>query len=234
MLKQEVFGWAFIGFSVLSLIQSAHAGLINGDFEQPVLGTGVETTLNFVTPPAIPGWQTTASDQKIEVWAHDFNGVPAYSGNQHVELNAFEVSTLYQDVPGIAASSIVGYQFAHRGRIGVDTMALTVTDLGADNLFGGGDDTVLFTHQFSDGNTSWGFYTGTGISALGNTTRFAFESVSAAGGDQAIGNFLDAADFGVGVAAPEPSTLFLLGSGLAAVLGFSYWRRNASTCPGKR
>ncbi|MDD5037647.1 MAG: PEP-CTERM sorting domain-containing protein [Methylococcaceae bacterium] len=51
--------------------------------------------------------------------------------------------------------------------------------------------------------------------ALGNSVHFAYASVSAAGGNPSIGNFLDAADFGVGVGiVPEPATLSMFLGGL--------------------
>ncbi|MDO9227761.1 MAG: PEP-CTERM sorting domain-containing protein [Pseudomonadota bacterium] len=170
----------------------------------------------------IPGWQTTASDNKIEIWSDSFQGIAAYEGTQFAELNAYEVSTLYQDVTGIASGSLVGFQFAHRGRLGVDVLRLSIIDLGLDSLIGGGDDTTLFSNQYSTGNNAWAFYTSAGeapIIALGNNVRFAYESISAAGGNPAISNFLDAADFGVGVAVasvPEPSSIALL---LLGVMG---------------
>ena len=191
------------------------AALINGGFENPAFGGGV----NYVTDTSMAGWRTTATDHQIEYWSHGFLGVTSYEGNQHVELNAYQVSTLYQDVAGIAAGSTVGYEFAHRGRAGVDSMRLTITDLGANNAIGGGDDTVLFTQLFTDGNTAWSFYSnGAALTALGNTMRFAYESVSAAGGPT-VGNFLDAVAFGVGVAAPvpEPTSIALSLLGLAGV-----------------
>ena len=50
--------------------------------------------------------------------------------------------------------------------------------------------------------------------------RFSFVSISAAGGNQAIGNFLDNVSFGVGVngIVPEPATCMLLSCGLAGVM----------------
>ena len=205
----------------LAALATAQASLINGSFEDPRLSPGVPDF--FLLPESsVPGWQTTASDDIIEIWTDGFLGVPSYAGDQHAELNATEVSTLFQDAPGIPVGSVVGFEFAHRGRLGVDTMRLTITDLGSDNVPGVGNDTVLFTKIYSDGNTAWGFYTSMGeapIIALGNTTRFAYESVSAAGGDRTFGNFIDAADFGVGVAAvPEPSTILLVGIGLAGLV----------------
>ena len=207
----------------LLMISGANAGLVNGGFELPGLPVN---GITITDASNVPGWSTTATDNKIEIWSTAFNGVTAYQGNQFAELNANQVSTLYQNASGIAAGSLVGYQFAHRGRAGTDVMRFQLTDLGLDGIFGTGDDTVLFSTTATDGNTAWGFYSGTGIVALGNTVRFSFISVSAAGG-ATVGNFLDAADFGVGVGnVPEPGSVALVGLALAA-LGASLRRKAA-------
>ena len=200
-----------------------NAGLINGSFELPDFADG---SLNF--PAAIPGWQTT--DVAFEVWGTGFLGVPSFDGNQHVELNAFIAGTLFQDVAGISAGAQVGFEFAHRGRATTETMNLTITDLGIDNLLGGGDDMELFNNNYMATPAAWVFNTSIGesaIFALGNTVRFAYSAV----GGTAVGNFLDAADFGTDVNVcgvpgtpdcnvPEPGTLVLFGVSLAG-LGFA-------------
>ena len=196
--------------------------IINGSFEVPAFST---TTASLVNAGSVPGWDTTAANNLIEIWANGFGGFPSAAGAQHAELNATQVSTLYQDVTGIPANATVGYSFAHRGRLGVDTMALQISDLGTDNAAGGigsAADTVLFTQTYSTGNTAWVQYSAPTISALtlGNDMRFAFVSISAAGGNQAIGNFLDNVSFGVGVSGvvPEPTTCVLTSVGLAGVM----------------
>lgn len=201
----------------------ASAGLVDGSFEGYGIAAG---TFGFRTDTSFAGWRTTATDHQLEIWGTGFNGVPSYSGRNFAELNANQVSTLYQDVSPIAAGSLLDFHFAHRGRQGVDVMRLTITDYGIDNAFGTADDVVLFTRTYSDGNTAWGFYTNPApIVALGHAIRFAYQSVSATGSNPAIGNFLDAADFGVGVnAVPEPSTFALVALGLAGV-GFYRSRR---------
>jgi len=205
--------------AAFALTPAAKAGLINGGFESPPVSPG-----SITFPATIPGWSTT--DSAFEIWGNGALGVPAYEGNQFAELNAFIAGTLSQDVSGIAAGARVGFEFAHRGRAGVDTMRFTLTDLGVDGVLGGGNDTLLFTKDYNDGTAAWGFYDASAeapIYALGNTVRFSYQALSAAGGNPAIGNFLDAADFGVGVGGvPAPdagSTLALLSLAAAALSG---------------
>ncbi|GAA2690181.1 hypothetical protein GCM10009864_75300 [Streptomyces lunalinharesii] len=134
----------------------------------------------------VPGWLTTASDHLIELWQSGFNGVPSADGAQFAELNANEVSTLYQDLPTTPGTKLY-WRLYHRGRLGDDTMAL---DIGAPGA-------TVEQRRFTDGNTAWGYYTGTYTVPAGQTlTRFAFRSISAAGGNRSIGNFLDGIFFG--------------------------------------
>ena len=132
-------------------------------------------------------------------------GVKAHEGNQFVELNAKEYATLYRDSTGIEQDAVFEFSFAHRGRNGDDTLKLTITDLGADNLIGGGDDKEFFTKEYTTGKDAWAVCDSTTeptITALGNKVRFAYSAVFATGGkgsDKTEGNFLDAAVFGVGV-----------------------------------
>ena len=205
--------------SIATSTSEAQAGLINGGLELPDLGTS--PILQQLPPANVPGWQTT--DSLIEIWVNGFRGVPAYQGKQFAEINANINGTLFQNVSGIAAGSQVGFTFAHRARQGTDVMALTITDLGSDNLPGGGNDTVLFTKQYSATASAWVQNTSAGeasIIALGNNIRFAYSAISTGSGNISIGNFFDAADFGVGVGVtvPEPSTI--LGLGLVTLVGF--------------
>ncbi|MFJ9422137.1 CARDB domain-containing protein [Streptomyces sp. NPDC101249] len=162
--------------------------LANGSFEQPgvtnyeILPDSSQTQ----APKRVPGWRTTASDHMIELWHTGFNGVPSAEGLQFAELNANEVATLYQDLPTTPGTKLY-WRLYHRGRQGQDTMAL---DIGAPG-------SAVEQRKFTDGNTAWGYYTGTYTVPAGqNLTRFAFRSVSAAGGNRSIGNFLDGVFFG--------------------------------------
>ncbi|MFD9378674.1 CARDB domain-containing protein [Streptomyces sp. NPDC059999] len=162
--------------------------LANGSFEEPSV-TGVEIlpdASQTQAPKRVPGWLTTASDHRIELWHSGFQGVPAAEGAQFAELNANEVSTLYQDLPTTPGTKLY-WRLYHRGRQGDDTMAL---DIGAPG-------STSEQRRFTDGNTAWGYYTGTYTVPAGQAlTRFAFRSISAAGGNRGIGNFLDGIFFG--------------------------------------
>lgn len=224
MRNLKAVGTSLVSFFVMALglgiASSAQAeGLINGSFEQPVLPPG--PNYKFINEASVPGWQTTATDNLIEIWANGFLGVISSDGNQHAELNATQSSTLFQDATDIAAGSQVGFTFDHRARVGVDTMQLTITDLGVDNLRGGVEtaaDTVLFQKQYSTGTADWATYDSfleAPIFALGNNIRFAYSAISTGSGNASIGNFIDNADFGVNVATslvqtPEPASILSL------------------------
>jgi hypothetical protein len=169
----------FIVFNY-SIVNAQCNLLCNTDFENNQIAG---TTVTIQDASFIPCWGTTAPDNKIEVWANGFNGVPSYSGNQFIELNAFYVSTLYQNF-SVAPGTSITVSFAHRGRAGVDTMSVGIGPVG-------GPYTILGT--YGDGNTAWGYYTVGYVipSGLGSNYTLRFNSVYATGGNQAIGNFLD-------------------------------------------
>ncbi|MFM2306816.1 MAG: hypothetical protein RLZZ367_1485 [Bacteroidota bacterium] len=157
--------------------------LVNGGFEQPVIGS---TNVGYYTNSQVPGWETTSTDTTIELWANNFNGVPAYSGAQHAEINYTQFSALYQDVPTTPGDILVWY-CAHRGRLGTDVMEVRIGDPNG---------TLVPQGQYTTGNTAWAVYSGTYIVPAGQTTsRFAFQAVSSAGGNPGAGNFLDEVTF---------------------------------------
>lgn len=187
---------AMLALSALTQAQS-RTGLTNPGFEEPTIANDT-----FEIVKKIPGWQTT--DTHFEIWGTGFNKVKAYEGSQFAELNAYKDGALYQDSADIEKGAVVEFSFAHRGRNGEDTMQLTITDLGANNQQGGGDDKLLFSKPYTTGNSDWSVYKSTSepkILALGNTVRFSYTAIKTTGGaaDKSEGNFLDAADFGVGV-----------------------------------
>jgi hypothetical protein len=70
---------------------------------------------------------------------------------------------------------------------------------------GGGDDLELFAKEYTTGKDAWAVYnsrTEPEIKAIGNKVRFAYTAIRATGGkgpENTEGNFLDSAEFGVGV-----------------------------------
>jgi hypothetical protein len=226
--KLSIAALTLITVASITDAQSAQAsGLVNGGFESPDLGNG--PTVGQVNP-ALTGWKTT--DTTIEIWANGFNGVTAAQGTQFAEINANINGTLFQDVTGIAAGQEVGFEFFHRARVGTDVMKLTITDLGLNGIFGGGDDTTLFAKNYSATTAAWVKNTNAGeapIITLGNNLRFAYSAVSTGSGNPSVGNFLDAASFGLGVGAvntkvPEPASI--LGLLTFGALGVTSLKRN--------
>lgn len=226
--------------AVLAMAGAAQAGFVNGSFESP-LGGGAESdptwvNHNFVVTNQanVPNWLTTSPTGNIEIWRQPGPygiGFYAVEGERYAELNGDAIGALFQDVTGIPAGVEVGWRLSHRGRTGIDTMSLTITDLGADNLLGGvgaNEDQVMFTRLFSTDSTVWVTYQSySSFVTRGNTMRFEFGAVSTANGNPTTGNLLDAVDFGTHLVVPEPAALLLTGLALAGVAGASARRRKA-------
>lgn len=161
------------------------AQLVNGGFEEPSFGPN--PTFGSRTDDQVPGWKTTASDHRIEFWTNGYLGIPSARNNQFVELNANEISTLYQDV-ATTPGEILNWELAHRGRNGVDTMNVVAGPIGGPYI-------VIAT--LSDDNSAWVYHDGAYTVPAGQTTtRYGFQAVSSAGGNLTQGNFLDDISFG--------------------------------------
>ena len=66
----------------------------NGSFETPV----IVPAWQHVNETLVPGWETTATDNLIEICRTGFAGTTAQEGDQFVELNASQTSTLFSNI----------------------------------------------------------------------------------------------------------------------------------------
>ena len=150
----------------------------NGSFEEPVIPGDRYKQVNADT---VPFWETTSTLNLIEIWKDGFKSVPAYEGDQFIEMNAREVASLYQDI-ATTPGDIISWRIAHRGRNGVDEANVSVGAPGA----------LISAGTMSDGNSAWGVYSGLYTVPAGQTTtRISFDSISASGNNPSVGNFID-------------------------------------------
>lgn len=179
---------------------------INPDFEDPVIVQSGWPT--FLDASLVPGWQTTAGDNQIEIWPNSNNGggVMAYSGNQYIELNANVTSGVYQDYSTPIDGIVFTYSFAHSARnsasFGFDVVGVYAGPPGGP--------LVELAQYSSEVFTGWHLYTGNYTVPLGQpVTRFEFRAVSTASGNTTVGNFLDAIEFTSNFGIASDPELFL-------------------------
>jgi hypothetical protein len=198
---------SLVGLSVVAVAPTLAAScgsnsptLQDGGFEAPVIDP---SSFSQLDASLVPPWQTTDSQNEIEIWSTGFRGVPSDEGNQFAELNANSPGTLYQDVvttPG----DMMTWTLEHRGRLGSDTMKVLIGDAATADVT---SDTGwnFISGDLTDDTSGWGLHTAPYVVPAGQTcTRFAFRAVSAAGGNPSIGNFLDAVAFQIATP-PSPS-----------------------------
>ncbi len=116
--------------------------LVNPGFEDVVITKSYATMkgANASSPTSGIGWCTTASDYLVEIGSLKYgnaygldieiettvlNAPSIREGNQFVELNANEESSLYQIV-NTEPGKMYRWSLSHRGRTDVDTMALII------------------------------------------------------------------------------------------------------------
>ena len=165
-----------------TVVASLPNNFCNSGFEAPC---GVPPGgMSFVNQTNFSCWNTTASDGIIEVWSTGNEGVASYSGTQFIELNANEVSTLYQNFSAIPGT-LINLSFAHRGRFsGTDVLEVQVGPVGGPYVSLG---------QYSAQSTSWVFNTTSYTIPNGTNTNYTirFVSISSGSGNSTVGNFLD-------------------------------------------
>jgi uncharacterized repeat protein (TIGR01451 family) len=177
--------------------------MTNGGFEQPDLTLAspaphepFQANIKAYNESNVPGWLSSA-DNFIELWrTGNTFGVSAYEGQQFVELNAYTNSSLYQDV-ATTPGSVITWQFAHRGRAGVDTMNLKIGPPGATVVQINPTATTAPLTSFKTDKNAWKLYQGKYTVPAGQTTtRFEYAAISTAGGNVSVGNLIDAVRFG--------------------------------------
>lgn len=187
LIKRFTLGCLFTCFVSTASAQVCSA-ICNSGFEGMQLLT--PNTMGLFTQNNVPCWKTTASDSIIEIWATGYFGVPSYSGNQFAEVNGNTIATLYQNFTATPGSTASG-SFAHRGKLGIDEVSVSIGPVG-------GPYTIVDT--FSAGNTAWVNHSFSYTFPNNANTNYSlrFNSVSAAGGNQVQGNFLDAVKMTLG------------------------------------
>lgn len=156
----------------------APVALENGSFETPTIAAN---SWSSVLKSAVPGWETSATDNRIEIWRSPFQGVPVPQGSQFAEINANQRATMFQDVATTPGETI-RWQVQHRGRTGVDVMEVRL----------GAPDATLALQTTASTGLTWTTYSGLYTVPAGQTTtRLAFVSISSANGNATFGNFID-------------------------------------------
>ena len=203
--------------------------IVNPSFELPFTGARAASinpffaSTNWIAVDAgeIPGWETTHpivtngcpaggsitpayNCTPIELWANNFLGVVPAQGIVLAELNAYQLSKLFQNICMNSGESF-SFNFAHRGRSGADRAQLqigassvvldvTTNTAGTGVINAGGGAVGTSATGIAGGWTRYaGNYTYTGANGV---QPLGFSAISSAGG-AGSGNLLDDINIGL-------------------------------------
>jgi hypothetical protein len=188
------------------------AGLLNGDFESPYLGT---TGYNFSTPPDGFAWSLAWGDFDI----NSTNLTLAASGLQSVDLNGFSPGGIYQDFNFESSGSwMIQFSMApNPDTSAIKSLSLLLTPNGGSTLNLG-----TFSRDpagLTWANVQWETYSTIAFDVDSSTTyRLQFDSLGSGASGPMIDNVLLVSTV------PEPSSCTLVVCGLL-LLGMQHRRR---------
>ena len=197
--QDPVFG--FVPPDIVVDCDSCIQSFLNGGFEQPALGGppapgggGPGTTWGYYKEWQVPGWNTLASNDDIELQLDGaINGSPSHSGNQHAELNGSQDADLYQDFCVIPTTQLVISFFHSKRNTGNGGPNPWWDDDIMNVLIGptGGPYSIVGTYTATN-SSGWTGYNLTWDVPLGVTSaRFIFRALHGGTTDITYGNLVD-------------------------------------------
>ena len=169
---------------VVMFASFANANLIeNGDFESPDIAFG---TWTWFVDGVVPGWtveHTFATgneyEPRLEMWDHLY-GYPPYSGDQHIELDSFDPTTISQEVETeTGVRYVLTYAWGPRPGTPDNQLKVWVNDveIAHRSASGVGNTQIIWTLETYE------------FQATGTLTTVAFAEI---GPDDQLGMLLDA------------------------------------------
>jgi hypothetical protein len=220
--------FAFVILCTPFAADGLQAQVVNGGFESPVVSPGSYGTV--ASGSSFAGWDVVGAPGNVSPvsGSFGFGMFPAHSGDQWLDLtgtgsgNHTGVSQTVSTFLGnqYNLSFWIGNIFRPGGTLGISSTIQVYLD---------GVSAGFFTNAMGslDGPMVWDQYNLT-FTATGSTTTIAFYNADPGGDDN---NGLDDVVLtGASVTTPEPATVVLLGTGVAA-LGLGARKRNRKVLP---
>lgn len=193
-----------IAFAALTLLYSMNssANLIeNGSFEDPGLNPGSWS----VFQTGIPGW-TVQNGAGIEIQNNTI--IDAYDGDQYVELDSHNNSSMWQLVDDLTIGAHYNLSFAYAPRVSSSfdrVSGPTINTNGINVYFGSLGELFNIDGVYTDNQNGWLIFS----SSVVATSEEMYLTFEADGTSDSYGGFIDNV-----VLVPEPSIVALFGLGL--------------------